>query len=79
MITSGQIRAARGYLGITAEELANLAGVSRMTIVKAESMGPTETPPLNVSNLKAIEAALKNAGINFGLAGEVGFKPQQPF
>ena len=73
MITGGQLRAGRAYAKISAAELAELAGVGRTTVVKAESVdGP---PPLTVTNLRLLQEALEKIGVIFGPGGEVNFKP----
>ena len=73
MISGGQIRAARAYARLSAAELADMAGVARMTIVKAESVD--EVPPLTVTNLRLIQETLEKIGVIFGPDGEVNFKP----
>ena len=75
MISSGQIRAARAYIGISAAELASLAGVARMTIVKAEAEDASGIPSLNVRNLKSIQSALEHVGAVFEPNGGVNYKP----
>lgn len=73
MITGGQLRAARAYAKVSAVELAEMAGVGRTTVVKAESVdGP---PPLTVTNLHLLQEALEKLGVIFGQGGEVNFKP----
>lgn len=73
MITGGQLRAARAYVKVSAAELAEMAGVGRTTVVKAESVdGP---PPLTVTNLRLIQETLEKIGVIFGADGEVNFKP----
>lgn len=73
MISGGQIRAARAYARLSAAELAELAGVARMTVVKAEAADGV--PRLTVNNLSSIQEALEGIGIIFGPDGEVNFKP----
>lgn len=73
MISGGQIRAARAYAKLSAAELAGLAGLARMTVVKAESADGV--PRLTVNNLRSIQEALERLGIIFGSDGEVNFKP----
>lgn len=73
MISGGQIRAARAYARLSAAELAELAGVARMTVVKAERVDGV--PRLTVNNLRSIQEALERVGIVFGQDGEVNFKP----
>lgn len=76
MISGGQIRAARAYARLSAAELAELAGVARMTVVKAERVDGV--PRLTVSNLRSIQEALERVGIVFGQDGEVNLKPVEP-
>ena len=63
MITSGQIKAARALLGITATELAQLAGVAYTTMVRLESS--SGVPSGQVKTLDAVRKALEKAGIEF--------------
>ncbi|ABQ31020.1 hypothetical protein Acry_1818 [Acidiphilium cryptum JF-5] len=73
MITGGQIRAARAYAKISAVQLAEMAGVARTTVVKAESVnGP---PQLTVSNLNSLQNALEKIGVTFGADGSVNYRP----
>jgi DNA-binding XRE family transcriptional regulator len=73
MISGGQLRAARAYARISAAELAEMAGVARTTVVKAESVdGP---PPLTVTNLRLLQEALETRGAVFSPDGAVNFKP----
>ncbi|OYV29590.1 MAG: hypothetical protein B7Z81_15055 [Acidocella sp. 20-61-6] len=75
MITGGQLRAGRAYAKVSAVELAQLAGVGRTTVVKAESVDGL--PPLTVTNLRLLQEALERIGVIFGQDGEVNFKPTQ--
>jgi hypothetical protein len=70
-ISPGQVRAARGFLGWSAEQLAAEAGVSFSTVRRVES--PGERGVRNQS-LLAIRTALERAGIGFftGSNGKVG-------
>ena len=77
MISGGQIRAARAYARLSAARLAEMSGVARMTIVKAESVDGD--PPLTVSNLRAIQETLESLGIIFGPSGEVNYRPTTKF
>ena len=63
MITSGQIKAARALLGITAANLAELAGVGFTTIIRMESS--EGIPSGQVKTLNAVQNALEAAGIEF--------------
>ena len=61
MITVGQIKAARAFLGLTQSELAEQAGVSLATVNNIER---GVTVPHRAS-LQAIQLALEAAGIEF--------------
>lgn len=74
MITSGQIRAGRAFARISAVELAELARLGRVTVVKAES--GEGVPPITKANLHAIKTALEEAGVIFQEDGGVNFVPK---
>jgi transcriptional regulator with XRE-family HTH domain len=59
-----QCRAARALLGLSQEELARAAGISRATLIDFER---GEREPI-FANLKMIQAALERAGIEFTAA-----------
>jgi transcriptional regulator with XRE-family HTH domain len=63
MITSGQIKAARALLGLTAAKLAELSKVGFTTIIRLESFDGV--PAGNVKTLEAVQSALEKAGIEF--------------
>jgi transcriptional regulator with XRE-family HTH domain len=63
VITSGQIKAARALLGITAANLAELAGVGFTTIIRMESSDGI--PSGQVKTLNAVQIALESAGVEF--------------
>lgn len=63
MITSGQIKAARALMGITALELAKQSKVAYTTIVRIESS--EGVPSGQVKTLDAVQKALEKAGIEF--------------
>ena len=63
MITSGQIKAARGLLGITVAELAKQAGIGFTTMVRLESADGI--PAGNVKTLTSVKSAIESAGIEF--------------
>lgn len=63
MITSGQIKAARALLGMTAAKLAEMSGVAYTTIVRLESADGI--PDGNVKTLKSVMSVLEAAGIEF--------------
>ncbi len=61
MITAGQMRAARGLLGMSQRQLAELASVSLPTIQRMESSeGIVRT---NVDTLVKVVDALEHAGV----------------
>lgn len=63
-LTPGQVRAARGYLGWSAEQLADEAGVSFSTVRRVETPGERGVRP---QSLSAIRTALERAGIRFAV------------
>jgi len=63
VITSGQIKAARGLLGWTVQELANQAGLGFTTIVRMESIDGV--PPSQAKTLDAVRRAIEKAGVEF--------------
>lgn len=63
MITSGQIKAARALVGITASKLAELSGVAYTTVVRMESSDGI--PAGQVKTLDAVQRALEEAGVEF--------------
>ena len=63
MITSGQIKAARALLGMTATKLAQLSGVAYTTIVRLESS--SGVPSGQVKTLDKVQKALEKADIEF--------------
>ena len=69
-LTGGQIRMARGYLRWSVAELARVSGVGISTIKRAELAD--QVPPITGPNLKAIRAALEDAGVRF-LSDEEGW------
>ena len=62
-LTSGQIRAARGLLRWTAEDLARESAVSLSTIRRAEISD--ETTSMTLANNVALRRALEAAGVEF--------------
>lgn len=60
-VTSAQIRAARGLLDISQQELADLSKVSLRTIVQIER----DSKPASASIVQALVLSLKAAGIEF--------------
>ena len=63
MITSGQIKAARGLLNWTVQELADKAGLGFTTIVRMESVDGV--PPSQAKTLDAVRKAVQDAGVEF--------------
>ena len=63
MITAEQIRAARGALGWSAEQLSEVSGVSLRTILRFEAA--VGVPPSRSSTLQDVRDALEAAGIEF--------------
>jgi transcriptional regulator with XRE-family HTH domain len=59
MISSGQMRAARGLIGWSQSDLAGAAGLSRPTIERAETKTASD------ETLAAIQRALEKAGVIF--------------
>ena len=63
MITEKQIKAGRALVDWTAKDLADKSGVSLATIQRMESAGGTDSA--RGENLKAVQKALEDAGIQF--------------
>lgn len=63
MITSAQIRAARGLLDWSRKDLADHSGVSFASMMRLESFDGV--PSSNVRTLEAIKKAFEDAGIEF--------------
>ena len=61
-MSSDQIRAARALLGKSQPEIALAAGVSTMTLKRAEGSGQ---PPASQEAFAAIRTALEAAGVEF--------------
>lgn len=62
-MTAGQLRAARALLRLSAEKLAETAGVSLVTIRRSEAIdGPVK---MMRANAEALRRALEAAGIEF--------------
>jgi transcriptional regulator with XRE-family HTH domain len=62
MALPDQIRAARAILGLSQPNIARLAGLSTMTIKRAEGAGK---PAASAEAIAAIRAALESAGVEF--------------
>ena len=63
MITSAQIRAARGLLDWSRKDLADRSGISFASMMRLESF--EGVPSSNVRTLEAIKRAFEDAGIEF--------------
>lgn len=63
MIDSDQIRAARGLLRWSAQELAKQAGLSLPTVQRMEAA--QGTPTAYAHNLEAVQRAFEQAGVEF--------------
>lgn len=70
MISGGQIRAARAFLGWSQSELAKKAEISEMTLKRFEKRG--EKPTGTLKSLEAIQKAFEEAGIVFIDRDEAG-------
>lgn len=77
MINPSQCRAARALLGITQQQLADLAGISKRTVIEFE--GGIRVPLTSTS--RSLQWALENAGIEFlrGNGGGSGVRFRDPF
>ncbi len=63
MITSAQIRAARGLLDWSRRELAEKSGVGFSSLLRLESFDGI--PSSNVKTLEALKKAFEEAGVEF--------------
>jgi transcriptional regulator with XRE-family HTH domain len=63
VLTASQIRAARGALGWSAQELAESAGLSLRTVLRIEAVDGI--PPGRATTLAEIKTALEQAGLEF--------------
>lgn len=63
MITSAQIRAARGLLDWSRRELAEKSGVGFSSLLRLESF--EGIPSSNVKTLEALKKAFEEAGVEF--------------
>ena len=70
MITSGQIKAARGLISWTARQLAEKSGIGFSTLIRLESEEGIPSSP--VKTLEAIKRAIEDAGIEFIGTPETG-------
>lgn len=76
MINPSQCRGARALLGITQQQLADLAGISKRTVIEFE--GGIRVPLITTS--RSLQWALENAGIEFlrGNGGGSGVRFRDP-
>ncbi len=70
MITSAQIRAARGLLDWSRKDLADHSGVSFASMMRLESFDGV--PSSNIRTLEAIRRAFEDAGVEFIGTSESG-------
>lgn len=63
MISGAHIRAARGLLGMSSREVAQLTGVSWATIKRFEELDGI--PPSRSGTLERVKEALESTGIEF--------------
>jgi transcriptional regulator with XRE-family HTH domain len=63
MITSAQIRGARGLLNWSRKELADHSGVSFASMMRLESFDGV--PASNFKTLESVKNAFENAGVEF--------------
>ncbi|MGO4287337.1 helix-turn-helix transcriptional regulator [Bosea sp. TAB14] len=61
MLNSSQIRAARAWLNLSQDQLAEVTGVAKRTIARIE----TETTVPHDRTLRDIQAALETRGVEF--------------
>lgn len=68
MINSSQLRAARAWLGLSQDQLADLTRVAKRTIARIES----EATVPHERTLRDIQTALEKLGLEFLVEGGVG-------
>jgi predicted transcriptional regulator len=68
MVNKEQCRAARGWLGITQEELASLSGVAQKTIARFETGAAVPQD----RTLRDLQRSLEELGIEFLFEGSKG-------
>jgi transcriptional regulator with XRE-family HTH domain len=71
MVTCAQIRAARSLLGLSQPEVAAAAGVSSMTVKRAEGSGK---PAASHEAMTAVRQALEAAGVEFTNGNQPGVR-----
>ena len=69
MLTGAQLRAARGLLDWSAQDLADRSGVSLSTIVRAERV--SGVPRMRTDTMDALQLALEQGGVIFQDANSV--------
>lgn len=62
MASADQLRAARAILGLSQPDVAKAAGVSTMTVKRAEGSGK---PAASAETMQSIRTALEAAGVEF--------------
>jgi DNA-binding XRE family transcriptional regulator len=68
MVNVFQLRAARSWLGLSQEELADAANVSRRTVIRMEN----SDEPLSDRIMEKLKTALERKGIEFLFEGSEG-------
>jgi transcriptional regulator with XRE-family HTH domain len=68
MVNAKQIRAARGWLGLSQDELAELSGVAKRTIARFEQ----ELSVPYERTLRDLQSCLEEKGIEFQFDGAIG-------
>lgn len=72
-VTGEQVRTGRAFARLSAADLASLARVGRMTIVRAELTNGV--PPTTEADLFSIQTVLEAMGVVFGPDGSVNYRP----
>ena len=75
LITGAQIRAGRAFARLTSKELAELAGVGKATVLRAEDTDGV--PAATTANLNAIKQALELKGVRFEGQNSVVYSPNE--
>jgi hypothetical protein len=73
-ITGAQIRGGRALARLSINELAALARIGRMTVIRAELAD--DAPTTTEANLHAIRVALENKGVIFDDDGGINYRPR---
>ena len=69
VLTAGQMRAARGFVGWSARQLAEAANLGLSTVQRVEAGGS-----ITGANMDALRRALEEAGVTFTNGDEPGVK-----